>query len=313
VAGLFWTHGWHRGLSENLSSKKVFQVYRDVRKPSDPPLGIMGSMGNAPRYYAGGKTETITGRDQLLQQFAEPKRHFALVPASELCPIHAQRSDQGGYFVLDDSNPRWMLLSNQLGSARDKNPLATAMTRTPPAWLVNAGEKHMGTWEGQIELVGMRVPTRVVRGEKFTMTLVFKVLAPVSGGWKIFVHIDGGGSRIIGDHDPIRGRCATNFWKVGDYVIDTFEVEAGNASFPAQAYDIWVGFFTGSNPNWRNMQVTAAPDGMKDSNNRVKIGQLKLRTSRGGCCSTSGPGEARGAVVLALLVLAWLLRRPRTA
>lgn len=309
LTGLFWTHVWHRGLSANLSSKQVFQVYRDTRK-ADEPLAIMGSMGNAPRYYAGGKTETIAGRDQLLEYLARPTRVFALVPASELCPIHAQRTEQGGYHVLDDTNARFMLLSNQLGRARDKNPLATAMTRTPPAWLANAGEQVLGTWDNQIQLVGMQVPKKVARGEKFTMTLVWKVIAPVSGGWKIFVHIDGGGSRIIGDHDPIRGRCATNFWKVGDYVIDTFQVEAGNASFPTQAYDIWVGFFTGSNPNWRNMPVSGAPEGMKDGNNRVKVGQLRLVSSRGGCCSAGDDAGARGAGLLALLV-AFALVRPR--
>jgi uncharacterized protein (TIGR03382 family) len=271
----------------------------------------MGSMGNAPRYYAGGKTETIAGRDQLLEYLARPARVFALVPASELCPIHASRTDQGGYHVLDDTNARFMLLSNQLGKLRDKNPLATAMTRTPPPWLANAGEKPMGTWDNQIQLVGMRVPAKVVRGQKFTMTLVWKVIAPVAGGWKIFVHIDGGGSRIIGDHDPIRGRCATNFWKVGDYVVDTFEVDAGNASFPSQNYDIWVGFFTGSNPNWRNMTVTAAPEGLKDGNNRVKAGQVRLVSSRGGCCSAGDDG-AHGAAALGLVVLAMVLRRRRS-
>ncbi|HUQ02007.1 MAG TPA: hypothetical protein VM261_05890 [Kofleriaceae bacterium] len=315
LAGLYWTHGWHRGLSSNLSSKQVFQVYRDQRKAGEP-LAIMGSMGNAPRYYAGGKTETIAGRDQLLEYLARPTRVFALVPASELCPIHSARTEQGGYFVLDDTNARYMLFSNQLGKLRDKNPLATAMTRTPPAWLAKAGEKNLGTWDNQVQLVGMRIPKKVVRGEKFTMTLVFKVIAPIGGGWKVFVHIDGGGSRIIGDHDPLRGRCATNFWKVGDYVVDTFEVDAGNASFPTQNYDIWVGFFTGSNPNWRNMTVTGAPDGQKDNNNRVKVGQVRLVSSRGGCCS-AGDDDATGAIgagLLALFVMLGVqrgLRRPR--
>ncbi len=315
LAGLYWTHGWHRGLSENLSSKQVFQVYRDLRKAKEP-LAIMGSMGNAPRYYAGGKPETLPGREQLLEYLQRPTRVFALVPGSELCPIHAARPDGGGYHVLDDTNARWMLLSNQLGGARDKNPLATAMTRQAPAWLANAGEQSLATWDNQIQLVGMKVPKKVVRGQKFTMTLAFKVLAPVGGGWKIFVHIDGGGSRIIGDHDPIRGRCATNFWKVGDYVLDTFEVDAGNASFPTQSYDIWVGFFTGSNPNWRNMTVSAAPDGLKDANNRVKVGQLRLVSSRGGCCSAGDdggdPAGALGASLLALLVMAAGDRRRRS-
>lgn len=308
-AGLFWTHGWHRGLSENLSSKQVFEVYRDTSKPGEP-LAIMGSMGNAPRYYAGGRTETIAGRDQLLEYLARPSRVFALAPASELCPIHAQRGETGGYYVLDDTNARFILLSNQLGNAKDRNPLAAAMTSTAPSWLAKVGEKPMGTWDNQIQLVGVRAPQKVTRGKNFSMTLVFKVLAPVSGAWKVFVHVDGGGSRIIGDHWAIRERCATNFWKVGDYIIDTFEIEAGNASFPAQHYDIWVGFFTGSNPNWRNMPVTAAPDGQKDGNNRVRVGQVRLVTSRGGCCEVSDEtGVAEGTVLSLLVLLGVRLRR----
>jgi uncharacterized protein (TIGR03382 family) len=309
VAGLFWTQGWHRGLSPNLSSKHVFHVYRSMKKTGEP-LGIMGSMGNAPRYYAGGTTETIPGRDQLLAFLQRPTRVFALVPASELCPIHNARSESGGgYHVLDDTNAKWMLLSNQLGGASDRNPLKTAMTRTPPEWLKKVGEKDIATWDNQIKLVGFRMPQRVKKGSKFEVTLVFKVIAPISGAWKIFAHFDLGSSRFIGDHPPIRERCQTSYWKVGDYVIDTFEVEAGNASFPAGGYDVWVGFFTGSNPNWRNMTVSAAPADRKDSNNRVKLGQIRLTSGRG-CCDAGGDGT--GAMLVGGLVLLALLLPRRT-
>lgn len=303
LAALFWTHAWHRGLSENLSSKHVFQVYRDVKK-SGEPLGIMGAMGNAPRYYAGGPTQTLGGREQVLEFLRRDQRVFALVPAAELCPIHAARSDHG-YFVLDDTNAKWLLLSNQLGGMRDKNPLVAAMTQTPPKWLTK--EVDLATWDNQVKLVGVRMPARVARGDKFTVTLVFKVIAPISGSWKVLGHFDLGGSRFQGDHDPIRGRCQTSYWKVGDYVIDTFEVEAGNASFPAGNYDVWVGFFTGSNPNWRNMTVTNAPEGRKDGNNRVKIGQVRLVSSSG--CSAGNGGRDTG--ILAGLVALGLLGRRR--
>lgn len=306
LAALWWTHGWHRGLSENLSSKHVFQVYRDVKKPGEP-LAIMGSMGNAPRYYAGGKTEKLEGRDQVLDYLKRPDRVFALVPASELCPLHAARTDVGGLRVLDDTNAKWLLLSNQLGSARDRNPLATMMTRTPPEWLKKQGEKDYATWENQVKLVGVRMPAKVVRGESFSVTLVFKVVAPVGGSWKVFAHFDQGGSRFQGDHAPLRERCQTSFWKVGDYVIDTFEVEAGNASFPGGNYDVWIGFFTGSNPSWRNMTVTAEGIGKKDNVNRVKIGQVRM-VSGGGGCSTSGGGTGL-AMLLVVGFLACCVRR----
>ena len=37
------------------------------------------------------------------------------------------------------------------------------------------------------------------------------------------------------------------------------------------AYEVWTGFFTGSNPNFKNMAVSEAPGDMRDKDDRVKI------------------------------------------
>ncbi len=303
VMGLFWTHAWHRGLSVNLSSKHVFQVYKDLRQPGDG-FGIMGSMGNAPRYYADGKWDELPGREQLLAFLRRPTRVFAMAPAAELCAIHRARAEGVNYHVVDDSNARTMLLSNQLGGARDLNPIATAMLREPPEDMSPAPAV---SWDNAIELVGARIPKKVPRGSSFDVTLIFKVTAPIGGSWKILAHFDHGGTRFQGDHDPIRGRCATSFWQPGDYIVDTFTVQAGNSGFNAGAYDVWIGFFTGTNPNWRNMTVTTAPAGLKDGNNRVKVGSVVL-TSRGGC-DAGGAGEPSGLVLIALGMGLIVLRR----
>jgi len=100
------------------------------------------------------------------------------------------------------------------------------------------------------------------------------VLKPIGGAWKVFAHFDSGSLRFPGDHDPIRGRCATNYWQTGDYIVDRFTVSAGNKALPARSYDMWMGFFQGSFPNYRNMPVT---QGDKDGNNRAKVGSVRLR------------------------------------
>jgi len=43
-------------------------------------------------------------------------------------------------------------------------------------------------------------------------------------------------------------------------------------------YDVWIGFFTGSNPNWRNMPVTLPEkrSDMRDNADRVKITTIGL-------------------------------------
>ena len=269
VIALFWTHGWHRGLSQNLSSKHIFSVYRDLKKPGET-LGIMGNMGNSPRYYAGGKWDTLDNRDKLIEYLRRPTRVFALAPASELCLIHKARANGLEYFVLDDSNTQTLLLSNKLAGAKDHNPIKTAILRERPA---DVGTPLSATYDDMIELIGVKMPQSVSRGGSFEMTLFYKVKKAIPGSWRVFAHFDGG-QRFNGDHDPIRGRCATSFWQPGDYIVDTFSVNAGNVSFNKGAYTVYVGFFTGSNPNWRNMPVS---QGDKDGNNRVKIGKLLLK------------------------------------
>ena len=271
LTGVFWSQAWQPTLSRSLSSKHVFSVYRDLRADGDL-LGIMGDMGNGPRYYAGGPWETIKGREGLLEFLGKDERVFAMAPASELCAIHRAFAGKP-YFVLDDSNAKFLLLSNQVTGARDRNPLSTTILRDKPEGIKT---EFSATYDDRIELIGYTVPRKVSLRSKFKMTLFFRVKKAVSGSWKIFVHFDGKGLRFQGDHEPIRGRCATSFWQEGDYIVDTFEVQAGDITFSSGSYQIRVGFFTGSNPNWKNMKVTDAPPGAKDDADRVLLGTIQV-------------------------------------
>jgi hypothetical protein len=273
IVGLFWVHVWHGLLSHNLSSKRVFTTFRTLRADGEP-LGIMGDMANAPRYYAGGAFEKISGRDGLATFLASSSRVFALVPAAELCPIHRQFAGKP-YHVLDDSNVRSLLLSNRLDGAADKNPLARAIQRSEPTD-IKARPSGRVVWDNKIELVGWTLPDKVRRGDAFQATLYFKILGNVPGSWKIFAHFDGGGLRFQGDHDPIGGRCATSYWQTGDYIVDTFTVEAGDVTFQRRDYELRAGFFTGSSPNWKNMPISEAPASLKDKNERVLVGKVRV-------------------------------------
>jgi hypothetical protein len=269
--GFFWAQVWQPTLSHSLSSKNVFSVFRDVHKDGER-LGILGDMGNAPRYYAGSEWETVKSKDELVTFLGAPDRVFALAPATDLCAIH--RAFQGKpYYILDDSNARFMLLSNQLEGMTDRNPLSRMVVRTPPTDI--ATDFH-ATWDDRIELIGYTMPRHVSLRSHFTMTLYFHVLKAVSGDWTIFAHFDAKGLRFQGDHKPTSGRCATSFWQEGDYIIDTFDVEAGDLTFEPGNYQARFGFFTGTNPNWKNMKVTKAPPGAKDDNDRVLIGTIQV-------------------------------------
>ena len=102
VTSWFWAHGWYLGLSRSLSSKQVFASYEELRHDGDQ-LGIMGDLGNAPRYYADGDWTKLTGRDNALAFLRKPERTFVFAPSSELCSIHKAAAGQP-YYVLDDTN-----------------------------------------------------------------------------------------------------------------------------------------------------------------------------------------------------------------
>lgn len=118
------------------------------------------------------------------------------------------------------------------------------------------------------------MPSVVSKGEKFKLTLYFRVLEKLPMNYKIFLHFDGRGVRFQGDHDPISGRCGTSYWQPGDFIVDTVEVTAGEMTHPRGRYTTYMGFFTGSSGNWKNMVVTS---GNGDSNNRVNLGTLEVK------------------------------------
>jgi hypothetical protein len=115
----------------------------------------------------------------------------------------------------------------------------------------------------------------MARGSRQKITLYYKILQPVGGAWTALMHFDGP-LRFNGDHKPINDRCPTSTWQPGDYIVDTYTVTAGGGAFPSGKYDMWIGFFTGSNPNWKNMTVSEAPSDMRDTTDRVKILSITL-------------------------------------
>jgi hypothetical protein len=182
---------------------------------------------------------------------------------------------QNRYYVLEDRNVRSLLFSNKLDGATDHNPLATVILHEPPPKIPQTPKARI-VWDNKIELLGWSIPARVGKGEKLTVTMYYKVLAPVGGAWQALMHFDGPG-RFNGDHKPIEDRCPTSTWQAGDYIVDTHTLTAAPGALPSARYDVLVGFFTGSNPNFRNMPLTEAPPDMKpDDTHRAKITSISV-------------------------------------
>ncbi len=263
----FWTFVWQPRLAQHLSSKAMFETYKDLRAEGDP-LVIMGDLGQAPRAYADTKPEVVTA-------LARPNRVFAIAPQTELCTLHREVGGKP-YFVVDDRNVRNLLLSNKLDGTTDKNPLATAILHSEPK-SIKQRPKVPVIWDRKLELIGWDIPATMERGSKVEVKVYYKVLQGVGGAWKSLMHFDGP-LRFNGDHAPIKDRCPTSTWQPGDYIIDTHTINVGGGAFPRGKYELWIGFFTGSAPNWKNMPITSPqlPSDIRDTADRVKIMSVTL-------------------------------------
>lgn len=268
VLAAFWTSLWQPRLALHLSSKAMFETYHEIASPGDE-LVIMGDLGQAPFAYTSKPPQTVPDRTQVIAALARPGRVFAIMPQTELCALHREVAGKP-YFVVDDRNQRSLLLSNRIDGTTDKNPLRTAILHDEPKD-IRVRPKGKVVWDNRIQLLGWDIPKAVPRGTRFDVTLYYKILSPVGGSWKALIHLDGPAGRAgNGDHDPIGGRCPTSTWQLGDYIVDRFTTSTGGA-FPGGTYEVWIGFFTGSAPNWKNMTVSEAPGDMRDNVDRVKI------------------------------------------
>jgi hypothetical protein len=278
VFAAFWAFGWQPALAENLSSKAMFDTVLALAKPGDQ-LVIMGDLGGAPHDYAPALTpETAAGRPQIVTALGRPNRVFAIAPESEKCALHRELGAKP-YYVIDNRNVRSILLSNKLDGATDKNPLRTMIVHAEPAQ-IPIRPKGRIVWENKIQLLGWSIPKTVSHGDRFDVTMYYKVLAAVGTSWTTLFHFDSPqfGRLFNGDHPPIDGRCQTSTWQAGDYIVDTYTITAGNATSPKGPLEVWTGFFTGSSGNFKNMPISEAPQDMRDpaATDRVKITTIVL-------------------------------------
>ena len=271
--GAFWAFGWQPSLATQLSSKALFDTIERLRKPGDAVV-ILGDLGDAPHDYAPTlKAEPVASREVLVAALARPTRVFAIAPATELCQLHREIGGKP-YFVIDDRNVKSTLLSNRVEGTTDKNPLGKLILHTEPPKITTKPKSKI-VFDSRVELLGWDIPAHVHTGEKFEVRMYYKILQPVGGAWQVLFHFTGP-TYFNGDHQPIDNKCPTSTWQPGDFIVDTHTVQAASGGYARGAYEVWTGFFTGSNPNFKNMTVSEAPGDLRDKDDRVKITTITL-------------------------------------
>lgn len=276
VGCLLWTalsaHALVPLIARHVSHRGIYTKYKAL---GGGELALYALPRTGTRFYEQSAVElaSVSALFDFLGKYpgAPPsKRVFAMVGAQELAPID-QFARQGGkrYFVLDDSNAQSLLLSNLLRPGEvDLNPLRRLVLDQAPTPRVPLKVR----FEDRVELIGYDIPPEITRGQDYVVRLYFKVLAPLGGTYKIFMHFDGPGSRVNGDHVPLDGKFPTSYWVPGSYIIDEHLMSSGRMAQPAGSYNVFFGFWPGGDSPRLKVQ-----EGPHDGEHRVKLGMMKVK------------------------------------
>jgi len=132
---------------------------------------------------------------------------------------------------------------------------------------------------GAVTLLGATVePASVAAGGRVEVTYYWKVHKELSGGWKIFGHLEKGREkRQILDHQAIGELYPVEQWKPGDLIRDVQRVTV-DGDFPAGTAELWIGFF--DEAAWKNegrnerLPVASPGKARADRESRVLAGTL---------------------------------------
>jgi hypothetical protein len=270
--GVYMAHGYLPRLSEHFSPREVYTTYNQLAAPS-ASLAEYRVGGRAAPYYANGPVIELTNITQLIDHLSKEGQRWATFPASELAAIdHAFRLKTGKHlFVVDAQSERGMLAASEpIAKRTDKNKLTAAIRKTVPEQI-----QHPVTvnFDDHIELLGYSLKAQnkdyVGAGESFTLTWYYRCTKKLAVSNRVFVHIDGEGQRIHGDHDPVDNAYPVTLWEPGDIIVDEQKIDVP-ASSHAGEYSILMGFYSGDN----RLPIRQGPNGGED---RARVGVLRIR------------------------------------
>jgi hypothetical protein len=268
--GLIFAFGTLPTLSRAFSPREVFDLLARHRTESEA-LVVLETAERAAHHYAAEPIVRAASAEYLASALDGDRRVWGLVPKSKLADVdRAFRAKHGEHvFVVDDGNPLAYLITSQaLAGAASRNPLERFVVGTP----VTPKHPVRAKLKGGYELVGYElvdVPAAIHPGERFTLRLVWFAERRGTRSYEVFVHLDGPGGRVHGDHKPVDGLYPSNTWNAGDYVIDEVKMRIP-AHYAPGTYTLHVGLFQGSH----RAEVI---EGKKDNDNRIVAGTLEVR------------------------------------
>jgi hypothetical protein len=272
LTGGYAAQGFMPALSAHFSPREVYETYNALAA-DDEPLGEYKAGSRAAAYYAEGEVHEIDTVNALVRFLGKDGRRWAVLPNDELAAVDRmfRRAEDRHLFVADARSGRVLLATNQpIEGRKDGNFLADSVLESVPEDIDHVVDANL---DDRIRLIGydLKLPHdgHVGAGEKFQITWYWESLARMTGNWRVFVHIDGKGQRIHGDHDPVDGKYPVRLWDRGDVIVDRQELEVP-ANYRPGPFTIYAGFYAGQ----KRLEVVEGPE---DDANRVKAGVLQIR------------------------------------
>ncbi|MBA3391276.1 MAG: sigma-70 family RNA polymerase sigma factor [Deltaproteobacteria bacterium] len=244
---------------------RTLRVTGTVVDRADQPIADARVFVNAPEIWASVPTSVTNLRGEFELRDLSPGSYGLLVIGEDgsRTLVEGVAAGTTGVRLVLDAAKCDDSIDAKLGRVQREAP--SSIAHRPPTRVV---------WDERIELLGWDVPPRRRVGEPFQILLVYKVLEPIDRSWKIFIHLDGPKQRVNADHEPLGGRCPTSTWKPGDVIIDRTSVRV-DPRFDAGKYDVWIGFFGGLAPNWKNLSLSIAPE-PRHEHHRFKLTSVDI-------------------------------------
>jgi hypothetical protein len=271
VVGFYAAQGYLPQLSSHFSPREVYDTYNELAAAGEP-LGEFRVGQRAAAYYANGPIRELGDQGQLVEFLLGEGRRWAVIPADDLAQVNREYRRRAGkhLFVADARSARVVLATNMvIPDRQDQNFVAgTVLSEVP-----DVQHRVGANFENKIELVGydLELPNDgfVGAGQGFVVTWYWRVIDHVPGSFTIFLHIDGHGLRLNGDHEPVEGRYPVRLWEPGDVVVDRQTLTVPQNYRPGP-YTFYIGFYAGET----RLQITS---GGNDGENRVPAGTLLVR------------------------------------
>lgn len=275
IVALVGSLGFYPRLAQQVSPKAVFERYRQLGGAGEP-LGILGEASAAARYQAGASAERLgslaAAFDWLDADGSSGQRRWLLVRAAELPQLNAlfRERHSRNLPILDARSSELLLASNRrLPREPDENPLAPLVLDTLPT------PQHplRAVLGDKLEVLGWSVTSaagqpvaRVSPGVPYRFVIYYRVLAPPTGSWQTFVHLDGLQRRFNADHPPLDGKYPLSHWRAGDLLADSAELLLEPNFSPGQ-YRVFFGLYSGT----RRLKVSEGPA----ADDRIVAGTLE--------------------------------------